>query len=341
MTSVLVVRPPARPGNGHCSSRLGDTGPPAGRLGEVIVDAHGTAYTSNPSQNRVEVLTIATGVLGVPIPVGSGPRALDLSADGATLYVVNSESSDVSVVDLVEAGGPPHHPARRPPDVDRGGGQRHALVTRMSSGALRLRLLQIDLASGTVRERTDWLNWGYGPNPSIVSASRDRSRIGVGLGTYESGSVAFYDAGTDTFTAQKSFGPVAYLALDATGATMLAGTDETSVIEGDLHLRATMPTPGTVRRLSGSGAIGYRLKDATVEVLDVERAVVTAAIALPDPAVGWAPALALTPDEGTLVVSTNRGFSVVPTASAVPVPCVRPAAPAGVVAVCGSPSSTW
>ena len=148
----------------------------------------------------------------------------------------------------------------------------------------------------------------------------------------------FYDAGTDTFTAQKSFGPVAYLALDATGATMLAGTDETSVIEGDLHLRATMPTPGTsALALSGSGAIGYRLKDATVEVLDVERAVVTAAIALPDPAVGWAPGLALTPDEGTLVVSTIRGFSVVPTASAVPVPCVRPAAPAGVVAVCGSP----
>src|SRR4051812_30115687 len=53
----------------------------ANRLAELVVDGRGAhAYATNPAQNEVEVLSLTTKVLEAPIPVGSTPRGLDLSA---------------------------------------------------------------------------------------------------------------------------------------------------------------------------------------------------------------------------------------------------------------------
>jgi len=342
VASVLAVQPAgATPTPALAAALPGYVTPvTAGNLAEIVVDANGTAYATNPYQNRVEVLTVATGALGAPIAVGTEPHALDLSADGRTLYVANVESHDVSVVDLVARREVRRIalPAGRPTSIAVANNGT-ALVTRWSnSSATGAPLLQVDLAAGTVRERSDRFSWTVSAKPSNVKASRDRTRIAVAVGVGESGRVAFYDAATDTFTAQKGVGPVPMLAVDASGSTLLAGGTATYVVGRDLSLHATVPGPDVIAlALSGSGTTGYRLKDGVVEVLDVERAVVAATITLSDPAVHWSPGLALTSDDATLVVSTMRGFSVVPTAAAVPTTCARPAAPAGVVAICGAP----
>jgi YVTN family beta-propeller protein len=48
----------------------------------------------------VRVLSLAGGVLEAAVPVGTLPVGLDLSSGGSLLYVANSGSNDVSVVDV-------------------------------------------------------------------------------------------------------------------------------------------------------------------------------------------------------------------------------------------------
>jgi YVTN family beta-propeller protein len=57
-------------------------------------------YASNPAANEIEVLSLDTMTLETAIPVGQGPRGLDITPDGTTLYVANSGEHSISVVDL-------------------------------------------------------------------------------------------------------------------------------------------------------------------------------------------------------------------------------------------------
>ncbi|MFV1968105.1 MAG: hypothetical protein ACC628_21995, partial [Pirellulaceae bacterium] len=57
--------------------------------------------SSNPDYARLRKW-IAEGVAGPGISVGQKPRDLAVSSDGTTLYVANTGSADVSVIDLIE-----------------------------------------------------------------------------------------------------------------------------------------------------------------------------------------------------------------------------------------------
>ncbi|MFV1979489.1 MAG: YncE family protein, partial [Myxococcota bacterium] len=56
---------------------------------------------NNPDYARLRKW-IAKGVAGPGISVGQKPRDLAVSADGTTLYVANTGSADISVIDLIE-----------------------------------------------------------------------------------------------------------------------------------------------------------------------------------------------------------------------------------------------
>ena len=339
LLSVAVLVPSVATAAGAATTASFATPAPGLSGGQVVVDGAGQAYATNRSQNRVEVLSLTTHALEAPIAVGSSPVSLDLSPDRTTLYVANYDSNDVSVVDLSLrrevrriAMPDPGHPSSIA--VAANG---TALLARAAAGGSSdaPTLAQIDLSSGAVRARTDWLPYTLSLDTVRVQASGDRSRIGI---VRSLGSGSFYDTETDGFTAEKVLGSGGFLAVDNAGSKLITGGPDTLVLDRDLVLRATIPGPGTIAlALNGAGTVGYRLRGTQVDVLDLSRALVTASIALPDPPSQYAGSLALTPDGSTLVALTANGFSVVPTSAATPVPCVAPAAPAQVLPVCGAP----
>ncbi|HLH15698.1 MAG TPA: hypothetical protein VKX45_00685 [Bryobacteraceae bacterium] len=59
-------------------------------------------YIANPALNRIEVFDMQKQQFLTPIRVGQLPRAMAIGADGNTLYVANSGSEMMSVVDLAK-----------------------------------------------------------------------------------------------------------------------------------------------------------------------------------------------------------------------------------------------
>src|SRR5579862_6001389 len=78
--------------------------PVGSRAGEAFPDLvfdqpRQRLYIPNPGLNRVEVYDIRQKTLLAPIKVGQLPVALALTPDGFTLYVANSGSESISIVD--------------------------------------------------------------------------------------------------------------------------------------------------------------------------------------------------------------------------------------------------
>lgn len=308
----------------------------------VVNNTH--AFAAVAAQDRVQVLSLAARTLEASIPVGTRPVSLDFSADGSMLYVANADSNDVSVVDVALRREVRRFPAPVTPQVGKPfsiavANNGTALLSRTGYGfPTALHLLTIDLATGAMRERTDRFGDLY-YHAKLLRPSADRSRIGIA----EPGVVSVYEAVTDSFGPRRGPGGTDFLAVDGTGSKILVGAD-TRVFDRDLVLRATVPGPGdtpatrvTDIAVGAAGATAYRLRGGVVEVVDLSRALVIAAIALPEPAADYKGRLALTPDGTTLVALTRTGFSVVPVAAASVRTCTVPAAPAGVLPICGAP----
>ncbi len=78
-----------------------DTG--AGSLGltDIVADpARPRLYIANPGLNRIEVFDTQQQQFLTPIGVGQLPRSISLAGDGNTLYVANSGSENLTVVDV-------------------------------------------------------------------------------------------------------------------------------------------------------------------------------------------------------------------------------------------------
>lgn len=70
-------------------------------LTDMVADtARQRLYIANPGMNRIEVFDTQQKKLVAPFSVGQLPRNIALSPDGANLYVANSGSEYISVVDL-------------------------------------------------------------------------------------------------------------------------------------------------------------------------------------------------------------------------------------------------
>lgn len=338
---------PAHPAAAIVAPAVSSLTPVNAWLTEVVTT--GThAFAIAPHDNVVHVLSLVDGTLEAPIPVGTSPAGLDLSGDGSQLYVANAGSNDVSVVDVAlrrevrRLPVPPLQRTGRPTSIAVAS-TGTALLSRVPDGTSPgfPRLLSIDLATGAMRERTDWLN----PSPPYVirlRASGDRSTIGI-ADQFGLGAVSLYTAATDSFSSRKFVGDASFLAMDGTGSKVLVGPD-TLVLDRALVLRATIPGSADASgtrvadlAVGASGGTAYRLRGGVIEVVDLSRALVTAAIVLPEAATFERGRLTLTADGTTLVALTVSGFAVVPVSAAIARSCTPPPAPAGVVQVCGAP----
>ena len=85
--TFLVLRPDGS------NARLGPRG-----AHSVVAHPDGRIYT-NTTDNRVAVLDGSTRRVLAHIPVGDEPSHLDLSHDGRHLYVANSGSNDMTIID--------------------------------------------------------------------------------------------------------------------------------------------------------------------------------------------------------------------------------------------------
>jgi uncharacterized protein (TIGR03437 family) len=80
---------------------MGASGSGATGIADIVMDAtRRRLYMANYALNRIEIFDIATQRLVAPISVGQQPKAVALSGDSNTLYVANSGSEYVSVIDL-------------------------------------------------------------------------------------------------------------------------------------------------------------------------------------------------------------------------------------------------
>ena len=74
---------------------------PNERLVDLVMDGpRGRLYIANSAMNRVEVFDTRSRTYLSPVKVGQLPRSLGMSPDGQTLYVANSGSESISIVDL-------------------------------------------------------------------------------------------------------------------------------------------------------------------------------------------------------------------------------------------------
>jgi uncharacterized protein (TIGR03437 family) len=80
-----------------------DTGASTTGLADMVTDtARQRLYIANPGKNRIEIFDMKTQQFLTPITVGQLPQSIAFGADASTLYVANSGSEYLSVVDLAK-----------------------------------------------------------------------------------------------------------------------------------------------------------------------------------------------------------------------------------------------
>ena len=84
------------------AANIGTVVPVVGTVADLAYDAQrGLVYLANSTENTVNIYSVGSGgLIGSGIPVGQAPSSLAMSPDGQKLYVANSGSLSVSIVDL-------------------------------------------------------------------------------------------------------------------------------------------------------------------------------------------------------------------------------------------------
>jgi YVTN family beta-propeller protein len=171
--------------------------PISGTPQEVLIDPKCQhVYITNTSVNRVEVVSLQTGRLAAPISVGSAPMGLDITPDGSKLYVATSGANMVSVVDTVKGiearriPVPPNSFSNDTPfSIAIANNGLAFLSTTFAGSGFGARMLQLDLATDAVTQRTDFYSGGTTTEVTILRASPEKNWIGIVAGDISSGPV--------------------------------------------------------------------------------------------------------------------------------------------------------
>lgn len=301
--------------------------PLVGQLSDIVFDdACEHVYVSSTSTNHVAVYSLDTLALQTPIQVGSLPAGIDFSPDGATLYVANSGGNNISVVDVSQGTETRKIPVAagfsndRPFSIGVASTGIALFTTTFNGSGFGGRMLQYDPATDKVTQRTDfWIN-GTNTESTFVSASSDRSAIGIVAGDISSGPVFRYDATANTFGKEKDLATfVTFVALDQTGANILVDPG-TYVLDATLSLGGTITGSGFGVAVDPSGAVGYRVGVTAVDVLSLAGFSVAGSLDLADTVTSanrfdgfGVGRLAISRDGALLAAITDHGFSIIPT----------------------------
>ncbi len=335
----------ASPARAHAACAVGFATPRAvtvtGHLTEVIFDdACEHVYLTNATSNRVEVFSIADDELQTPIAVGSQPTGLDVSPDGATLYVANSGGNNISVVDLTtgveqqKVTVPTGFINDKPFSVAVASTGLVLFSTTFAGSGFGGRMMQLDPTSYALATRTDFYFNGTTTEATFLRSSADRSAIAVVAGDISDAPVFRYSSATDQFSGEKDLGGfVTFVATDESGATIVVDPG-TSVLDASLSLSGTITGGGFGVAVHPAGTIGYRVRASSIDVLDLVHFLTTGTLAVGD-TVANANAfshgvgqLAISRDGALLAVITDHGFTLVQTDAPVvttPTPTATPA----------------
>jgi YVTN family beta-propeller protein len=332
-TSPFVARVRAQPQatNTACNQRFASplfVSMPATVGGVLIDDACEFLYITNTTQNRVEVFSLQTLTRHAPIQVGSQPVGLDVTPDGKLLYVANSGASNISVVDLVQRAEvrrisvPMGFAADRPYSLAVANNGLVLFSTTFAGSGFGARMMQLDGATDEVRQRTDFWFSGSTTERTHLSASGDRSAIGIVAGDISSGPVFRYSAATNTFSPEKALQSfVSDVGLDMSGSTFVV-TPGAYVLDAALNLVGTIPLDpgwgGTA--VDPAGTIGYRSFSSRIDVLDLFTLLKTGELMLGDSVdsayfTNFVGHMDISMDGRLLAVITDHGVSLMRTSA--------------------------
>ncbi len=217
-------------------------------LSDIRIDDSCThVYVSNSTLNEIEVYSLQTKSLESPIAVGSAPDGFDITPDGRAMYVANSGGNNISVVDLDTKAElrkifvPAGFLNDRPFSIAIANNGKAFFSTTFAGSGFGARMMQLDLATDALMQRTDFYAYGTTTEVTRLRASADRTRIAIVAGDISSGPVFAYTSAIDSFTPERDLNAfVAYIAADATGAHFLVDPG-TYVLNQSMNVAGTVP----------------------------------------------------------------------------------------------------
>jgi YVTN family beta-propeller protein len=293
--------------------------PVAGDLYDLVFSPDGqSVYATNPSQNRVEVFDVQTGAFEGPIAVGSQPKGLDVTADGSTLYVANSGSTTISVVDVttktetkklaMPCSGCSDHPF----SIAIANNGKAFFSTTFAGSGFGGRLFELDLGGETFTQRVDGPFSGATTKLTRLAASGDDTKIGISYGSDSGGTIASYSAVGNNFTTHAVSDFIDRIAVNATGTQYLVNSANLSyVLDGSLSLGGSTPGGGLGSAFAPTGTTAYRTRVFGIESLDTATFAISGALPIGDTVFAATGALATSPDGSVIAVVTDNGLSIV------------------------------
>ena len=282
--------------------------------GLVFDDACQFLFLTNPTMNRVEVLSLSTMSFQEPIQVGAQPVGLDTAPGGTLLYVANSGGNNLSVVDLakrIEA-----RKVRMPYDASRNDRPYSVVVasngkafysTAFNGSGSGSRVMELDLATEQSVQRLTISQDTY------MRRSHNRSAVAV----VRSQSFQLYRTSTDTFTSPKNT-ILTDVGIDLTGSRFF-------VISGGQVWDANLNQIGTITDGTGSrgavvdraGVLAYRSIASRIEFLNLVTFLKTGEVTIGDPVTAANTPftdpgqMAISADGRLVAVTTNTGVALV------------------------------
>ena len=288
--------------------------PLTGRVGDVVIDGSNQfAYATNTSNDRIEVISLATHAVAATINVGPTPIGIDFSPDGTQLYVANSGDSTVSVVDVairaqlrtitIPAGASRDHPYWVAAGSDGG----LFVTTAFGGGGSNAKMVWVDPVTDTVTPIASTTDRTH------VAASRDRTKMLVVTNQTASGDTFSFDVATHTLSPVKNLNSsVEYAAMNSNGSVGLVGG--VFVLDAGLTVLGTVNAGSGGVALNAAGTVGYSVSGSVVQVVNTTTFATSRVIYLTDTAGdghGNDTNIALSPDQNTLAVATAHGVAIV------------------------------
>jgi len=179
----------------------------SGQFAQVVFDSRRQrAYVSNPSANRIEVLSSDTGQFLDPFQVGNTPLGLALTPDGSRLLVTNFGDKTLTLLDPDKPNQAIAVPIVDPADTNfdprpvavaaTSTGKAFVGITRNLIGCGIGVLREIDLVTKAVTTRSDSKIQCLSEQ-IVLAASPDGTQMLVGIGDNSGGEISVWNAATD------------------------------------------------------------------------------------------------------------------------------------------------
>jgi hypothetical protein len=200
------------------------------------------------------------------------------------------------------------------------------LSTTFDGSGFGGRMLQINLATSAVTQRTDFYDHGTTTEVTVLRASSDKSAIGIVAGDISSGPVFAYSVATNKFTPEKDTAD--FVSRVATNGGVILSNDIELELGATLLQIGILPATAEGQLLDvavdPSGKVGYRSSAPigaggtnTVDVLDLQHVLVTGSLPLGDTIGSTLPMglgaghMAISGDGSLVAVITDHGVSLV------------------------------